>query len=191
MDQRDFILFLREVDLQCRYAWNAYTQLWSSVQILHHDAAFYFVHSFLSHSALVSKLLWPVPTGSADRKRRMRERGEALRGFLHLTDGGLLANRSLRNSLEHYDERLQDWVAETQTGVIAEANFSSPAGMGGMERIAYHRNLDIETGDFTFQGEAYNLHGVMKELQAILDLTQPWLNEHDPVTRVLNESRAR
>src|SRR5258705_3487164 len=77
------------------------------------------IHSFLTHAAVVSRLLWP----SRPRKRREEDRashdrrvahavnrGKQVRLALGLPDEQPGDQRTLRDHLEHFDERLDDWV---------------------------------------------------------------------------------
>lgn len=59
----------------------------------------------LQFSSNVSKISWP--------HRNASERGTRLRTLVGLPERHPLADRSLRNHIEHMDERLDDWTAES------------------------------------------------------------------------------
>src|SRR5581483_2573832 len=63
------------------------------------------LHYLLLHTSNVSKILWPGAPGES----RAAQRGAELRKLMALPDEHPLAQRTLRNHLEHYDERLDAW----------------------------------------------------------------------------------
>jgi hypothetical protein len=71
-------------------------------------AGFTRLHSAITFAANVSKMLWPrQPPG---RGAAARARGERLRLVLEIEHEPALTNVSLRNALEHIDERIDTWV---------------------------------------------------------------------------------
>jgi hypothetical protein len=101
-----------------------------------HAEVFRSVHSFLTHASNISRMLWPQgggaggqrpsgwlawlwgfvrPSETQQRSRRARlfrrTRGATLRQQLEIADGNhVLRSRTLRDHLEHFDERLDDWA---------------------------------------------------------------------------------
>lgn len=65
----------------------------------------------LAAAAFASKLLWPIGGGEWSQ-----ERGRALRDRLAVTQGSPLKSRSVRDSLEHFDERLDQFAREATNG---------------------------------------------------------------------------
>lgn len=81
-------------------------------------AVFRELHSLLTHASNISKLFWPV-VGDQPKKpeklavwNRKVQRGEFLRALYGMADDNALASRELRNHLEHFDERLDDFSVE-------------------------------------------------------------------------------
>lgn len=77
----------------------------------------------LQFSSNVSKIFWPHQNAA--------ERGTRLRTLAGLPDCHALSNRRLRNHIEHMDERLDDWTAQSprpflSTEMILHADY--PAG---------------------------------------------------------------
>ena len=68
------------------------------------DAIWRSIHGLLSAAANLSKLLWP-----ASRDPVRRERGAWLRKELGIDDTSPMRARTMRDHLEHFDERLEDW----------------------------------------------------------------------------------
>lgn len=71
-----------------------------------------FIHEGLSHCAAVSRFFWP-PNGSS---RLAKVRGNKLKEFYNISDSSPLHNRELRNELEHFDEKLDHFLIENDTG---------------------------------------------------------------------------
>ncbi|MDX1782357.1 MAG: hypothetical protein R3256_13720, partial [Thalassovita sp.] len=74
---------------------------------------FYYLHSILVNSAAVSISFWPT-------REKYHARGEALRKGFGLDDEILsLKDRTLRNHIVHFDERLDEWFETSQNHNIA------------------------------------------------------------------------
>lgn len=67
---------------------------------------FYHIEALLSACAKVSKLIWSEKSNRAAKRERA-----TLRACLEIPDQALIFQRSIRNDLEHLDERIDDWWA--------------------------------------------------------------------------------
>lgn len=76
------------------------------------EAGNYFasVRAALQASANVSKTFWPSMAGPGAQRAIRSARGERLRKLTNLPDSHPLGDRSLRNHIEHLDERLDEWT---------------------------------------------------------------------------------
>src|SRR5687768_723951 len=63
------------------------------------------LQGFLTHAGMVSKLLFPPASN-----KLAKERGEALCAHIGVTETSPLADRAGRNSIEHLDERMDNWL---------------------------------------------------------------------------------
>ena len=103
MDREHLLLYLWEIEEQCRYALRA----WKEVQDPHADVdtePWYSIQALLVAVANVSKFLWPT-------KKNSLERGKELREALSIEDDHPFNSRNMRNRFEHFDERLDSWIA--------------------------------------------------------------------------------
>lgn len=134
MDERTLNMYLLEVGRQTDFAEGAIVHLEESLDALlshplevvarmpgeerlgHQIEIFRNLHSLLAHAAMISKLFWPGRAHSSAAQKRADARGAMLRDLLDLDDGHVLRNRGLRDHLEHYDERLDDWAYESASG---------------------------------------------------------------------------
>lgn len=68
----------------------------------------------LVHCAAISRFFFPMQSGGEFG----RKRGELLRRRFGIEDNSPFADRNLRNSLEHFDERLDNWIRGNPVGPI-------------------------------------------------------------------------
>ena len=115
---------------------------------------FLHLQHFLTHAAIVDKILDPV-------KDSVRYR--VLTGFIDLSSIDLKPFRRLRNHLEHFDERLDRWVSEYDGNPFFDMNLVT--GTKGFPKKAYLRALDRHT--YKFHGEDYDLDKLYAALVAI------------------------
>ena len=81
-----------------------------------------YLQSFLSHFGMVSKLLYAPSARNAVSKQRAVE----LQQHLVTDTASALNDRGARNAIEHLDERLDNWLASPDKGVL-ESVFESKA----------------------------------------------------------------
>ena len=167
MDTFFLTLYLDELNTACTSALKAVRRLDRCFddQQLDIPSVFYELHSFLSHFAAASRLLWP-PNSSG---KRGVERGADLRLELSVQDDHVVQNRNLRNHLEHYDERLDAWIQESRHHNIA-TNIVGPQGFFGgpnMSQSDVFRQYDPIQKTFIFRGETFD---VQKLVDGIADI---------------------
>lgn len=85
------------------------------------DYAVSVVQEAVGHAAALSRFFWPAAGGKREPAsfRTMRElRGQRLRTAFGVEDDSPLANRSLRNAWEHFDERLDRFQLQIDAGIM-------------------------------------------------------------------------
>jgi hypothetical protein len=115
---------------------------------------FLHLQHFLSHTAMVDKLL--------DAKNQSK-RAKILEGHVDLSGIDLKPFRRLRNHLEHFDERLDEWVSAYEGYPFFDMNLVT--GAKGFPEKAFLRALDAHT--YKFHGESYDLDGLHETLLSI------------------------
>jgi hypothetical protein len=85
----------------------------------------------LMASASVSRVFWPVRNAS----KKARARATRLKELFGLDDDHPLASRRLRNSIEHFDERLDEWVGVAPRPYLTEQTVAHP--IDGPDHAAY------------------------------------------------------
>jgi hypothetical protein len=184
MNQQIESVYLIEILAQCRNALRAERAMQRAARALtagkvKGDAArrrigalFDDAADFLSHAANVSKLLSP-----STRADHCVARGRHLRTVLNLTQQHALADRTLRNHLEHYDERIDDWAAKDPQhladGIIGPA-------VQGVPDSNTMRRYDPATGSFVFRGQAFDLNAIGAGLRDLTNRARRRLQQIAP-----------
>lgn len=96
--------FLSEIIFQCDLALQANSKLLNLQNHNIHET-WLLIQSILISTGNISKIFWPV-------RKPYKKRGDHLRNFLDITSNSPLKNREFRNSFEHYDERLEDYLKD-------------------------------------------------------------------------------
>lgn len=74
------------------------------------DRFWFSMQSIIVASANVSKALW----GSGRAQKKIVAQRAPLRESLGIEDGSPFELRDLRNHLEHFDERLEEWLKKSE-----------------------------------------------------------------------------
>jgi hypothetical protein len=161
-------LFLRrvfqvELRSQCRRALDAFGTLEQSraqgVDV------WTLIQTFLVSAGNVSKLLWP------SRQSQMPAVRDALRAECHVSETSpLKPPRTMRDTFEHFDERLEAWALETSEPFFVDQVIApiARAGVTGVEPQRDHlRHLDPTTWTLLFRGDVYELLPVVDALRTL------------------------
>ncbi|MDO6521275.1 hypothetical protein Q4578_06735 [Shimia thalassica] len=101
-------ILIEEVLVHVNLALNAHSalrELTTNPATLQDRRAWTHSQSFLGHTAMVAKFVDPPRLSEVSRAR-----SEALRAGLSIETNSPLLNRSIRNNVEHLDERLDAWI---------------------------------------------------------------------------------
>ena len=135
------------------------------------------IHSFLTHASNVSKLFWPIGTrrnNETDEQFEQRKpstrRGRELREFYEIQSGHALEQRTIRDHLEHYDERLdalvQDAESDPHSG-FADMLIGDDDMIAGIRPDFIMRHYNHTEGTLIFRGTRYDLTSILEALQDI------------------------
>jgi hypothetical protein len=119
------------------------------------------LQNIVLQAGALSRYFWP-----SGKKPQYIARGEHLRSKFAVTDQSPLFSRDLRNSLEHFDERLDDYFRGNIVGVIL------PEYVGRRptdEQIPYHlfRAYFVDDGIFALLDEEYAISPIADEILRI------------------------
>jgi len=176
MNDEDLMLYLWEIEEQCRYAKKA----WRDAQTKNYDLQWYSVQAFLVAIANISKFLWPTKKGDP-------ERGKQLRKALGVDDTHPFKSRSMRDSFEHSDDRLDSWRATVGRGLHL-GRISIQGGHGTLGDSHYARYFELDSGLLTFYGEKYDLKQMALESEKLyaksMLITAGWMKSTDNASHV-------
>lgn len=133
---------------------------------------FFSLSTFVGHAAMVSKILWPSNPSSYDR-------GLFLRQFLELPEDHIISEKKLRNHLEHYDERLDRWFAQSPQHNYATDNLGSLTSIQGIAKTDIFRHYDPRERIFWFWGESYNMQEYVNGLIQIQNVVRNKVNSYE------------
>lgn len=125
------------------------------------------VHTMATQAAALSRYFWPIRDREPHKSRAAR-----LRASLAVSEKSPLRNRDLRNRLEHFDERLDEFCQNFVAGVILPTYVGPlqvPGGVPTHRFRAYYTDIGV-----------LEVLGVRLELQPIVD------EIHDLHNRLVN-----
>lgn len=127
------------------------------------DMVFGGIQNFLNAAGNISKACWGNYSDEA-----IADRAE-LRESLGLTDDHVLGQpRTVRNHLEHFDERLDRWWRESEHHTFVDTNIG-PEGAVVTARPTYQfRNFDPVSGIFKFWDDRIDLAAVARAIEELL-----------------------
>jgi hypothetical protein len=96
------------------------------------------------------------------------ERGETLRQLLEIRSDHPLQGRTLRDHLEHFDERLDDWAATSERRNIVQDYIGPHGGIGGLPDSDRMRAFDPDSCTLTFRGETYHVQPLVTAIDELV-----------------------
>jgi hypothetical protein len=80
-----------------------------------------------------------------------------------------LRTRGLRNALEHYDERLDEFLLGDCVGIILPEPIIGPVDLANDPVGRIFKLLDPDQGVFVILGESFQFHPIIAEVGRILE----------------------
>jgi hypothetical protein len=164
VDQKLASLLLGEAKTQAEQALAGATILQPARATEDHDRLWFAIQGILVCVANVSKLLWgsgPEPKRSVQITER-----KPLRDALKLPEDSCLYPVDVRNSLEHYDERLVQWFRKQPGGYVSRG--MSNAGMRGKDIVGLaFVHYAYDTGEVTFGKHTASIPDLLAECERI------------------------
>lgn len=155
---------IREIGTQAHFAGLAFKNL-DPKAIEGTDSVFSSIHSFLSHCAMISKLL--------------KAQGDSVEigAVLGIPHTSPIHNREFRNHLEHYDERLKAWIQNKGLNAIIGTYNVGPKSAFEIPNLILVSHYDPETTEFTFVDENLDLGELNEEVERIKEVADSWVKE--------------
>jgi hypothetical protein len=157
MDPKLQGMFLREIQTQalaCHAAGRDFEAALTKAEV---RDIFRHLDAILSHAGRISLILWPT-------RESNKARGEILRKTIGVPDDDFLSNRSLRNNLAHFDERLEAWFAETGGDMIIDFNVMPTVPVNPKVVL---RHFVPGKMIYIFRSEEYDMRSIARSVSAV------------------------
>lgn len=125
------------------------------------------IHEALMHSAALSRYFWPV----SSKNKLCVARGKKLKEAFQIKDDSALRINFLRNALEHYDERLDQFLLENHAGLFHPRPIIGSISIAEGKIDKVFRLVDPELEILILLGEKYEFKGVHNIVENIFNET--------------------
>ena len=181
-----FHYYMRELVQQYEFAKVAARTLNNIAESKERDATptFAALQSVLAASAMMSKILWPAPpqkreAGSPAAEWTLR-RGPLLRSALEIEEPHVLSRRAVRNSFEHFDNRLDSLVVDERGPVmvdmsISDAPFESYIDLGEGVAMEFGRTFRTDSREVSVLDESIDVQELLHAMFGVSHQAQTWL----------------
>jgi len=156
---------IREIWTQCHFAGISFNNINPKAKRAS-DAVFSSIHSFLSHCALVSKLL---------KAQDDSDPPTVIYQILGVSDTSVIHNRTFRDHLDHYCERLKRWIEKYPSNVSLGTYNIGPKNFFKGKNMLLVSHYDPATEVFTFIDEDLNLREMYEEVLEIKVMADNWV----------------
>ena len=137
--------------------------------------------SFLSHAAMISKLLTPISKNS-------KARGDALKAMLNIAANSDVIPRTARDNTEHFDERIDNWVSANATSIL-EIVLQDRNGYNFLRGAEKRVRRVLLKQEYIYISEnkdgtkfELELRPLLQEVKRIGDEATKWINANSPYT---------
>lgn len=131
------------------------------------------IQEAVGHAAALSRFFWPSPKGKKEQPnvQKLKEaRGKKLRASFELDNNSVLFNRELRNAWEHFDERLDLFLLENESGIFFPSCIVDSHGRADAPVEHIFKLLDPDAECLVLMGEKYFFAPIYKEVSRIFNL---------------------
>lgn len=114
------------------------------------------LQNIIVQGAAVSRYFWPV-------RPQYIARGETLRQIYNVSDNSPLRSRELRNAIEHFDERLDEYLSAGIVGNIYPHYLGPELEQTGVPQH-FFRAYFVDTGVFRLLHHRFEIEPLSKEM---------------------------
>ncbi|MEP3198213.1 MAG: hypothetical protein ABJO57_10110 [Lentilitoribacter sp.] len=123
------------------------------------------MHEALGHAAALSRFFWP-----ARKDRLYVMRSEKLRTAFNIDESSALKDREIRNALEHFDERLDEFLFQEQAGYFFPTAIVDSHEIADEPTTKIFKLVDPDAGICVILNEKFDFSKVRDEITRILEL---------------------
>ncbi len=122
------------------------------------------LQNLILHAGAISKYFWPI-------RKEHHARGMQLREAFGIKDENPLKSRGLRDAMEHFDERLDKYLADGIVGIVFPEYFGPKPGG---DDLPHHlmRGYYVDTGEFQLLGEVHLIPEIAMEMHRLHEALQ-------------------
>jgi hypothetical protein len=161
MDPHLIEVFKLQIETQCQFLLLGKHQLDEGLAKHGYLEVFAALQAILTASANISKACWGQ-SGSMETERK------PLRDSLGISDTSPLRSTTVRNSFDHFDDRLDTWWAHSKTKNLADLNIGSTGHLSGFQVKETFRHYDPTTQEIIFWGKRISVDALVKEAETLL-----------------------
>lgn len=162
------VFYARSIRYSARAAASAFERFSSAPTSLSSpEAIISAVQEGLTHAAALSRFFWP-PSTKGELGKLAVARGIYLREHFAVTDDSPLASRSLRNAIEHYDERLDEFFLQDPVGILLPDPLIEHHSIADEATGHVFRALDPVSGIVILLGQKFEFFPIREEVMKIL-----------------------
>jgi hypothetical protein len=129
---------------------------WKALRQADPEAVLNEIQNIIVQGAAVSRYFWPV-------RDKYAPRGAELRGIYRIQDDSPLRSRELRNAIEHFDERLDEYLSRGIVGNI-HPHFIGPEPQKDGVPQHFFRAYFVDSGIFQLLDHRVELDPLSREL---------------------------
>lgn len=137
------------------------------------DVLLDYLQSIVNHSGAIARYFFPSRDSpikaTSSQENIHKKRADYLRGIFKVDDSSPLADKGLRNAIEHYDERLDLYLAQDIVGhIFPSLILDKPEET----KVPHHifRAYYLQEGIFQILNERYHIIPIINEIGRIHDL---------------------
>lgn len=160
-DDDSFLVYMMgiELDRQRRHLLRANRQLRTALRRRDAQTTLFYLDALLRCSAAISRILWPT-------RSKYEARGRLLRRLFHVGKRSPFADRVVRNAFEHFDERVEDWLASGQT-IVVDSNIGTRSSFVGQKTLPHLRHLDPDSMVASFLDDAVRIDPLVRAARSL------------------------
>ncbi len=145
------------------------------------EGRFIALHHAMGHAAAISRILFPEKLNSVGEKRR-----EFLRKKLGIEPTSPLKARTLRNHMEHFEQRLDTWAADLRPNKSFVNRVCMPREtLVGVDDRDILRMYDPSTLDYVFRGDRFNIPVVVNAVDELSTKVEAFIRENNVLLKQL------
>lgn len=159
MDRQLAGIFLYEIERVSRYALSSIGEFNSLLEARDGgaDELIRKIDEVVADAGRIAQMLWPHKQGNSAR-------GAYLRRVLEVPEDSPIKDKSLRNSLEHFDERIEAWAASSRRRNFVDLTFGPENTVGGVEPSDIMRHYLPDRHVYRFRGDEFDIQKLVAAL---------------------------